>query len=91
MKTIDLGPGDFVVIDLGEPISEAEYQREQFQERVIKPLTQIAEGFRQMGMAFTMAIRDLPRFDFNLKPETLKPERHHMQFIERHIRKIKRK
>lgn len=89
MKTIDLEPGEYEVIDLGPPIDPEEYRRE----RLIRPLIRADEAIREMRITFTKfseAMRRLYSFNFPYFSEPEPRERHHMQFIERHIRKVRK-
>jgi hypothetical protein len=81
MKTIDLEPGEFEVIELGPPIDPEEYRQEQV-EQFMKPFAEAAEALRKMGIAFaefSETLRHYPMFNHRIPMAEPKfRERHHM-------------
>jgi len=86
VKQIDLDPGEYAVVDIAAPLAgERDFGR------VTGPFEQLARSLREMRLAFATAssIFAGSRLPTGFRARRLE-ERHHMQFIERHIRRTRR-
>jgi len=98
MKQIDLEPGEFEVIELGPPMPiEDQYRpRHGFQPWGSSIVDDMNKSFENLGKSFRIlgeVFRSSGVIIFEVEPEP-EPEpprpRHHMQFIEQHIRKARK-